>query len=38
VAAAKARRFLSGRGQMGNRLAGGILVGAGAALALLRPR
>ncbi len=38
LAAARARGLLSGRGQLGNRLAGGILIGAGAALALLRPR
>lgn len=38
LAAARARGLLSGRGQLGNRLAGSILIGAGAALALLRPR
>jgi threonine/homoserine/homoserine lactone efflux protein len=38
LAAARARGLLAGRGRLGNRLAGGILVGAGAALALLRPR
>jgi threonine/homoserine/homoserine lactone efflux protein len=38
LAAAKARGLLAGQGRLGNRLAGGILVGAGAALALLRPR
>jgi threonine/homoserine/homoserine lactone efflux protein len=38
LAAARARGLLSGRGRLGNRVAGGILVGAGAALALLRPR
>ena len=37
-AAARARGLLSGRGRLGNRLAGGILVGAGAALALIRAR
>jgi threonine/homoserine/homoserine lactone efflux protein len=37
-AAARARGLLSGRGRLGNRLAGGILIGAGAALAVLRPR
>jgi threonine/homoserine/homoserine lactone efflux protein len=38
LTAAKARGLLASRGRLGNRLAGGILVGAGAALALLRPR
>ena len=38
LTAAKARGLLTARGRLGNRLAGGILIGAGAALALLRPR
>jgi threonine/homoserine/homoserine lactone efflux protein len=38
LTAAKARKLLAKRGRLGNRLAGGILIGAGAALALLRPR
>ena len=38
LAAARARGLLASRGRLGNRLAGGILIGAGGALALLRPR